>query len=180
MSTLNPAENASLIINWGPNCENPPSHIAFYRVDPAVSNVTPEIIYRTYGQSSGRITTEVKFGKHRFPDGWNRYDQKEAVDGMRQKRNSNLCLPFYIASLVQSNIETINCLKIQPNWMSQRIHLNEVPFNQLFLPGTHASGCYINPNGERSAVQDYFVKQNFDVWSQLIFGARYLDIGKLM
>uniref|UniRef100_A0A182T0N1 Phosphatidylinositol-specific phospholipase C X domain-containing protein n=1 Tax=Anopheles maculatus TaxID=74869 RepID=A0A182T0N1_9DIPT len=51
-----------------------------------------------------------------------------------------------------------------------------VSLRELFLPGTHCSGCYQTRNN----VGNVFLKkigfrQSLDVWSQLVFGVRYLD-----
>lgn len=46
-----------------------------------------------------------------------------------------------------------------------------------FVLGTHASAAYVaNLTKTKSVlVKDYVVAQHFDVWSQLVFGIRYLD-----
>lgn len=45
----------------------------------------------------------------------------------------------------------------------------------IFIPGTHNSGSYSTarvPN----LLKKYILNQDRDVWTQLVFGIRYLDI----
>lgn len=164
-------EDTLLDINWGPDCRGTPPFIGFYRRDPTMSYVTPETIFRTDGKSAGRINTNIKLGKLYFPNNWNRND----TSGMSSQKGENMCLPFYIASYFKKNFESVYCLRIQPNWMSEMDSLAEVHLNDIFIPGSHASGCFISDE-DTSTLKKFSVTQNFDVWTQLVFGIRYLDI----
>lgn len=43
--------------------------------------------------------------------------------------------------------------------------------------GTHCSGCfYTKSNAQNVLVEKFGFTQNFDVWTQLVLGIRYLDI----
>lgn len=42
----------------------------------------------------------------------------------------------------------------------------------MFIPGTHNSGSFI---GAPSFLQNYVLNQDRSVWTQLVFGIRYLD-----
>lgn len=59
--------------------------------------------------------------------------------------------------------------------MTQMDNLAEVRFDDILLPGSHASGAFTNDT-DTSTLKRFSVTQNFDVWTQLVFGVRYLDI----
>lgn len=167
------AEDSHLEINWGPNCPNPPEWIGLYGQDPSISNQPALVTIRTENQSTGQFKTNVKLGKLHLPNGWNHNE----ASANAPKRISSKCLPFYIASFIDINHQTSNCLKIQPNWMSSVSNLAQIPLKELFLPGTHCSGCYNNQTHVKSILLKKFgYVQNFDIWTQLVFGIRYLDI----
>ena len=47
---------------------------------------------------------------------------------------------------------------------------------QLYEKGTHSSGAYDNTAKHQSALmRNYGCAQNLDVWSQLVFGIRFLN-----
>lgn len=51
-----------------------------------------------------------------------------------------------------------------------------IKFNFVWT-GTHCSGCYPNRfTGRSLLVRKFGYTQNFDVWTQLVMGVRYLDI----
>lgn len=43
----------------------------------------------------------------------------------------------------------------------------------MFLPGTHNSGAY---GGTAGFLEKYILNQDMDIWTQLVFGVRYLDL----
>lgn len=162
-----------LEINWGPHCENPPERISLFAVDPSTSNDPPLLNIITDDRSQGSFRTNILISDFSLPGGW---DLEEATANL-PKRIVSKCLPYYLASFSGDKHLTSNCLKIRPNWMSSEAHLDHIPLNKLFIPGTHCSGCY----GHRYHTKSYILKrfgivQNFDVWTQLVFGIRYLDI----
>ena len=48
----------------------------------------------------------------------------------------------------------------------------------IILLGTHASGAYLTNYGTTKSlfIREHAISQYFDVWSQLVFGIRYLDL----
>lgn len=167
-------EESYLELNWGPNCANPPESVSLYSEDPSVSYNAPFFTVQPNSQQTGHIKTNLKLGKINFPYGWN---QEEAAVN-RPQFVASACLPFYIASFNGKRLQTSNCLKIQPNWMTSMKTIHNVPFKDLFIPGTHCSGCY-DPklsNSRSVLLKKFGYVQNFDVWSQLVLGIRYLDI----
>lgn len=166
-------EESQIEINWGPNCPNAPEWIGLYTHDPAISNDPPIEFVETKGATNGNFKTNTKIGKLHLPNGW---DQEEAST-VAPKRENSKCLPFYIASHIGPILQTVDCLKIQPNWMALNQRLSDVPLRELFIPGTHCSGCFHTKSNVRSILLKKFgFVQNFDIWTQLVFGIRYLDI----
>ncbi|KAH8371725.1 hypothetical protein KR093_008728, partial [Drosophila rubida] len=168
--------DACLEINWGPDCFAPPEWIGIYREDPSVSNLAPEVHIAGIQNRTGKRLTPFKLGKLHFPGGWQREEAEHAASATSYAKGK--CLPYYVASYNGTELLTIDCLKIQPNWMAHLKDAARMPLKQLFLPGTHASGSYFDGYSKTkpSDVQSYVMTQHFDVWSQLVFGIRYLDL----
>lgn len=75
----------------------------------------------------------------------------------------------------------MDCVKIYPNWMSESKYVNELPLKELFIPGTHSSGSYNYEKKNAKAsnylvLKDYAFSQSMDVYSQLVFGIRFIDL----
>lgn len=165
-------DESHLEINWGSNCVNPPDSISLYNEDPSISESLPLITLQTANESSGNIRTQIKLGKFNLPGGWN---QNEAMETL-PKRIRSKCLPFYVTSFKGAKPQITNCLKIQPNWMTSEPVFGTLRLRELFLPGTHCSGCFHGRTYTKSVLLKRFgYVQNFDVWTQLVFGIRYLD-----
>ncbi|XP_055609388.1 uncharacterized protein LOC129756507 isoform X2 [Uranotaenia lowii] len=167
-------EDSPVVINWGPECENPPYWIGLYLENPAVSNASPIVKVLVEGQKSGQVVTDQKFGKQRLPGGWS---YEEVLRHIPRRKNKPLCFNFYLVSYDNSNqLLTFDCLKIQPNWMFSERNIGSVPLKDLFLPGTHCSGCYqAKSNINSSLLKRIGYRQNMNIWSQLVYGIRYLD-----
>lgn len=120
-------EDSLLEINWGPNCTEPPTSIGVYRTVPTSFDAKSEVFIYTGLQSYGYVITDIKFGDLDIPGGWNR---NELVQEIGSK-----CLPFYIASFKNRKLLTIDCIKTQPNWMSENVNIHNIPLSQLFIPG---------------------------------------------
>ncbi|XP_058055367.1 uncharacterized protein LOC131206714 [Anopheles bellator] len=167
-------EDAPLVINWGPGCETPPDWIGLYTENPALSDAPPVAKVLVNGERSGQIVTEVKFGRHKLPGGWS---HEQVLQRIPKRKTKPICFDLYLTSYGQDGqLQYFDCLKIQPTWMFTEGGLSNVTLKDLFLPGTHCSGCYQT----RANVGNVFLKkigfrQNLDIWSQLVFGVRYLD-----
>lgn len=169
------AATSYLELNWGPKCQNPAEWIALYAQDPTISFEAPLFTANTENQQTGHIRTNVKLGEIRFPYGWNK---NEISDGKKPDHLSgSACLNFYIASFNNETLQTLDCLKIQPNWMRSIPQIQNIALKDLFIPGSHCSGCYGRAKGTQSIlIKKFGILQNFDIWTQLVFGIRYLDI----
>lgn len=165
----NNVANSVLEINWGPKCQNPAEWIALYAQDPTISFAGPIFSVNTENQSTGHIKTNVKLGEIRLPYGWNK---NEINDG--HKPDHVKCLPYYIASFNNKTLQTLDCLKIHPNWMKEIPQIQDIALKDLFIPGSHCSGCY--GNSRSILIKKFGIVQNFDIWMQLVFGIRHLDI----
>ncbi|KAG7199420.1 hypothetical protein KM043_014049 [Ampulex compressa] len=90
-----------------------------------------------------------------------------------------MCLKYHVAWLRNDTVMLKNCLRTRPTWMADRKDiLGDKMMREVFLPGTHNSGAYaLYPQPRKPDLIDkYSVTQDIDVLSQLIFGARYLDL----
>ncbi|XP_053687337.1 uncharacterized protein LOC128736863 [Sabethes cyaneus] len=167
-------EDASVVVNWGPDCEAPPDWIGLYTVNPAITDVLPVVKVIVNNESSGNVVTDQKFGKQRLPGGWN-FD--EVLRHIPKRRPKPLCFGYYLVSYDKNNeLQTFDCLKIQPHWMFTEVNIGNVSLKDLFLPGTHCSACYQT----KANINNVFLKrvgfrQDLDIWTQLVFGIRYLD-----
>ncbi|XP_039486158.1 uncharacterized protein LOC120448289 [Drosophila santomea] len=168
-------QDTLLEINWGPNCYGPPQWVGIYSQDPTISNFQPDLRINGIFNRTGKMLTSIKLGKLRFPGGWNKQD---SGDQPATQYPTGKCLPHYVASYNGTELRTVDCLKIQPNWMAQTKHVSRLPLKDIFLPGTHASGAVLGSSSKSDSilVRDYLVAQQLDVWSQLVFGIRYLDL----
>ncbi|OXA57642.1 PI-PLC X domain-containing protein 3 [Folsomia candida] len=54
--------------------------------------------------------------------------------------------------------------------------IGDTPLHSLMIPGTHNSGSWKEFEGETDVFQRYLVNQDESVYSQLVYGIRYLDI----
>lgn len=63
-------------------------------------------------------------------------------------------------------------------WVFFRLSLGELSITSLFIPGTHNSACYLRGNSlsQRDTIGRYLLTQDQDVWSQLVYGIRYIDL----
>lgn len=168
-------QDTFLEINWGPNCYGPPEWVGIYSQDPAISNFQPDLRINGIFNITGKMLTPIKLGKLRFPGGWNK---KDSSDQPATQYLKGKCLPHYVASYNGTELLTVDCLKIQPNWMGQIKDINRMALKDIFLPGTHASAAVLGSSSKSNSilVRDYLVAQQLDVWSQLVFGIRYLDL----
>lgn len=164
-------EESFVEINWGPDCRNKPEWIGLFPDDPSVSNTQPLAKVDNLQNSTGKFITNVKIGKLRFPRGWNRDD----VNTLPAEYPKGKCLNYFVASFNGMELLSVECLKILPNWMGKTQHVADVPLKNLFIPGTHASGAF-NYNQKSNLIKDYAFSQHLDVWSQLVFGIRFLDM----
>ncbi|CAD7003914.1 uncharacterized protein LOC101460829 [Ceratitis capitata] len=164
-------KDSHIEVNWGPECHEHPEWIGIFKEDPSITYMLPEARITNISNSSGKVVSDVKIGEIKFPQGWNNYD--ETIVPIEYPKGK--CLPYYVASFNGTELLTVECLKIQPNWMSNSEHLAQMPLKELFIPGTHASAAYAANLTKSVEIDDYIITQQFDVWSQLVFGIRYLD-----
>ncbi|XP_053672083.1 uncharacterized protein LOC128722445 [Anopheles nili] len=167
-------EEAPLVINWGPSCENPPEWIGLYTENPALSVAPPVVKVYVQGARTGQVVSEVKFGRQTLPGGWS---PEQVLAHIPRRRTKPLCFDLYLASYdAADQLEYFDCLKIQPTWMYGEGGLGNVSLRELFLPGTHCSGCYqTRANAGNAFLKKVGFRQTLDLWSQLVFGVRYLD-----
>uniref|UniRef100_A0A4Y0BRQ5 Phosphatidylinositol-specific phospholipase C X domain-containing protein n=1 Tax=Anopheles funestus TaxID=62324 RepID=A0A4Y0BRQ5_ANOFN len=167
-------EVSPLVINWGPGCDNPPEWIGLYTENPALSNASPIAQVFPNGEHGGQVITDVKFGRRKLPGGWS---HEQVLQHIPKRKSKPICFDLYLTSYDQANqLQYFDCLKIQPTWMFSEPGLGNVSLRELFLPGSHCSGCYqTRTNVGNAFLKKIGFRQSMDVWSQLVFGVRYLD-----
>lgn len=87
------------------------------------------------------------------------------------------CFPYWIVSYTENGaIIDSQCFAIQPTWMSdhQPVLLDKM-VHEIMIPGTHNSGAYDGSNLP-PIIGNYALNQDKIVWTQLVFGIRYLDL----
>ncbi|XP_037957211.1 uncharacterized protein LOC119687099 [Teleopsis dalmanni] len=88
----------------------------------------------------------------------------------------------YWASYIngEGSILATTCFRAYPTWMHDlSTVIGSLRMRDLFIPGTHDSGSYrpkFDPLLQETIVTKYALTQDEDVRTQLMHGARYLDI----
>jgi len=74
----------------------------------------------------------------------------------------------------------VNCMRLRPNWMYEDRHIiGDMPLHSLMIPGTHNAGAYdanVGPSDALNLIRKFSINQDEDIWNQLLYGIRYLDI----
>lgn len=171
------ADESQVIINLSPGCVEIPDWIGIYRQNPSISN-EPPLAYiktsdnRTSNKSPLQFVTDVKFNNVQLPWGW---DEESALRNP-PKRGRGICLNLFIASYKENKLQTLDCLKIQPAWMSLEKQFNDVPFRQFFIPGSHCAACHVTKsNVKNGLLKKVGFLQSFNIWQQMVLGVRYFD-----
>lgn len=164
---------SNLVINWGPDCEKPPLSIKLYDYNPYHVE-KPMQLFSAYpnGKKSGQVETSIRLNAFALPYKW---DKQTGFNESLSEENYQKCLDFFIVSYNETNDATsFDCLKIQPQWMTENHEIWKLKLKDLYIPGTHCSGCYMTRENAGDKIENGFL-QSFDVWHQLVMGVRYLD-----
>ena len=105
----------------------------------------------------------------------------------------------YQSSVNSCCVPQFNCIKIQPRWVQDmKEMIGGIQLHSLLIPGSHNAGAYnkfTSYTGENQTLDDvkaqsklsddtvllrYSVNQGEDIWTQLLFGMRYLDLRVLL
>jgi len=115
---------------------------------------------------SGYYKTDITFPRH-------------PMMGMRSPK-ATCVYGFYIAYVRQNRTLKVNCMRLRPNWMYEDRHvIGDMPLHSLMIPGTHNAGAYddnVGPSDALNLIRKFSINQDEDVWSQLLYGIRYLDL----
>ncbi|XP_013107454.2 uncharacterized protein LOC106087092 [Stomoxys calcitrans] len=167
-------QESALQLNWASDCYVRPEWYGIYTEEPSSILLDPYIRIQNVSDGIHRLAIKQKVGKLKFPLGWNRNDNTENVPHYKKMK----CLDYYVASFRGNELLSVECLKIYPNWMRSHEGMGRMQLKNLFIPGTHASGAYLTNYGATKSIfiKEHAISQYFDVWSQLVFGIRYLDL----
>lgn len=166
--------DSNLVINWGPDCENPPTVIELFDYNPYVLKSPPLFTGYTGHLKSGKIETSTVLKELTLPFKWDRHAK---IDEVPLEPDHQKCLDFYIVSYNQTGHATnFDCLKMQPQWMTEMKDIWNIQLKQLYIPGTHCSGCYMTrKNAKEKSLKNFGFAQNLDIWHQLVLGVRHFD-----
>ncbi|XP_026319244.1 uncharacterized protein LOC113229776 [Hyposmocoma kahamanoa] len=154
-------------LNWDyTGCISAWRQIALFDFQPGATSWHDALVKNDTIMQTGRFVTNVPLGDVNLPGGWQN----------GQGTRGTHCLWPWIGGGA-TNVEIINCLKIQPTWMQDNADLiNNLRLGELALPGTHNAGSWRFNSPISDAARDLFVLcQDRSIWSQLVHGIRYLD-----
>lgn len=91
------------------------------------------------------------------------------------------CIGYFARLEFQGRVIADNCLRVQPRWMEMLVRkqpkVGDLFLNELAIPGTHNAGSYkVYDPPDESFVTWYRDCQEEDVYTQLLYGIRFLDI----
>lgn len=163
-----------LTINWDKNCENPPDKLRAFNENPYLQEAQVFLEIAPKAHKLQHFVTNFKLSDLKFPKKWTNHQVNQDHD--QQPQHSN-CLNFYVLSFNKTNhVTNFECLKINPQWMSETKEIWRFPLKHLLIPGTKCSACYMtSSNSKRRNLRRNSFKQNFNVYQQLVFGVRYLE-----
>ncbi|TMW43162.1 hypothetical protein DOY81_011759, partial [Sarcophaga bullata] len=168
----NTYQESTLHLNWASDCFVRPQWYGIFNEEPSTTLLQPFIRLYNISNATFQLSIKQKIGKLKFPKGWNRND-----GDIQPKHYAKVkCLDYYVASFQNNELLSVECLKIYPTWMQNDVI--KMKLKDLFIPGTHASGAYLTNYGATKSlfIREHAISQYFDVWSQLVFGIRYLDL----
>lgn len=171
--TVSSLEDTYLELNWVTKCDPMydmvPDEIALYDKNPLDRNeeMPPRVSILARRYPDGYYKTKVKFGSPWLPGNW------EYQENMVQAEHGQHCFPYWIASLKRDMLIDVQCLKINPTWMFDNSHrIGKKRIGSVIIPGTHNSGS----SKTVAFLQNYVMNQDRNIWTQLVFGIRYLDL----
>lgn len=166
------ADGSVLIVNWDQNCEALPNKLRIFNKNPYLTKTQTLLEIDPKVHKSQKFATSVKFNSLKFPRKWSLSHHHHA-----HTSESSNCLNFYVLSFNQTNhVTNFECLKINPQWMSETKEIWQFPLKHLLIPGTKCSACYMTrSNSKQKNLRRENYKQNLSVWQQLVFGVRYLE-----
>lgn len=89
------------------------------------------------------------------------------------------CLGFWAGYFRARRLVSSSCIKAEPFWMQENNKMfNSLRIRDLVIPGTHDSGSYRRYPGKKkdNIITRYKYTQEENVFNQLAYGIRYLDI----
>lgn len=153
-------------LNWTlPPDSKPGDWVGLFRRNPRLRGLTRVLVKVDAFEHNGSFKT-----KYMYPH--------NPLLGM--KSPTAMCLyGFWIAYVRDNRPIIVNCLRIRPNWMwEERQSIGDLPLHALMIPGTHNSGAYeeFQDTHSISILKRFTVNHGEDVWNQLLYGIRYLDL----
>ncbi|KAG8177283.1 hypothetical protein JTE90_026730 [Oedothorax gibbosus] len=161
VSSLPSSDHRLVEINWVPEDEAMRDAIIhLYDADPDHNTSIP--LMSVQPGSRGYFRT-----RYRFP---------EVV--FTEANLTDACLHYWVRLTgYDRKVRATNCLRGRPKWMYEsRGALSNLSLTDLMLPGTHNAGSYSADASAGTLMAKYLYTQEEDVWSQLVWGVRHLDL----
>ncbi|XP_075227325.1 PI-PLC X domain-containing protein 1 [Lycorma delicatula] len=156
-----------LQVHWDPELY---TKVAIFTTDPTDSEPVFQVTSKEFPE--GYLESNISLGTPVFPSGWDKNSDARRTPGEH-------CLPLWIGAYQGDNLVHIQCIRIHPTWMfDNRLSLGELSLTSLFIPGTHNSACHRRGDSlsQRDTIGRFLLTQDQDIWSQLVYGIRYIDI----
>ncbi|XP_065564002.1 PI-PLC X domain-containing protein 1-like [Artemia franciscana] len=91
--------------------------------------------------------------------------------------SNSICKDFWVAYVRNNVIMATDCIKVNPSWMSKSSSIiGPQKIRDILIPGTHDSGAYSFIDSALQITTKYATTQEENIFNQLYFGIRYLDI----
>ncbi|GLV43982.1 Phosphatidylinositol-specific phospholipase C X domain containing [Carabus blaptoides fortunei] len=172
--TVSSIKESNIEFNWKFTGEDPPTRLELFSNEP-IQRSNAMVSLDVSHEKEGYYVTKTRFANYSLPGGW----EKSSMSVQKPQRGKH-CLNYWLAAYRNNYLVQKQCLSIQPTWMKDNgERIGDLPLTQMFIPGTHNSGCYdLNPDADVKikALDKYLYNQDKDIWTQLVFGIRYLDV----
>ncbi|KAF8770592.1 PI-PLC X-box domain-containing protein like [Argiope bruennichi] len=142
--------------------EDPTSWVGLFNHDPAEGSHDPLEVASTRNNPDGYYRTRIPFPRIEF------FDNK-LTDG---------CLGFWIGYINLNKLVAKSCIRARPRWMYEmKDIIGNRTLKDLMIPGTHNAGSFEHYRPDRNTPKiRYQMCQDEDVFNQLVYGNRFLDL----
>ncbi|XP_023219772.1 uncharacterized protein LOC111621764 [Centruroides sculpturatus] len=135
--------------------------VGLYTEEPNSNSIPVAKVYIN-GEGEGSFTTDISYPRYI----------------LNITKENDYCMGYWIALVKNNNILVKNCYYARPNWMYEMKYT--IGFNSLsdlMIPGTHDAGSYLRENRSQETFKSaMFMCQDEDIWNQLMYGIRFLDL----
>jgi len=173
--------NALSYVSWNGNLQSRKIELNWTPPSDGIQENDYVQLVRLHSDQRGRrrLLTRIKAKDH---DGYFKTDVSFPRNPMMGRRSptTNCLYGFWIVYIRDARTLKANCIRVRPQWMFEDRHIvGDIPLHALMIPGTHNSGAYdvnFGRSDSLNIMKKFSINQDEDVWSQLLYGIRYLDL----